>query len=740
MTDIILFSFFVLIPFLRIFDGNLLQNIHNIIAFLSIGGLFLGIIFNRLDEYADRMLKYLIPILVSTIAVHFFLETYDSAQIKITLLETGGPLVLIIWLAKRINRGSFKLASDRKYVLVPALLFLLSGLISFALTPYKLQTFEPGLLRRIVYVGSFLAIVYEFNRKEDFMRVLNWVMGSLVIIVVYGIIQAAGLDWHIWAGAFRGTFSTFGNPNFFGAWLVLVLPLVFAKAMLTRKWHWYAMIAAVLYNIYRCGAKGSWLGAAADISVFVVLATLFLIEGNPKVLKRIALGITAAVMLFASVAVTIASMQRMRSITFRLFTWGSTMKMISEPIFVSPAQAFFLGHGIETFRIVYPAYRRPEIFHLEGRHNTQTDHAHNEFMEVFFDEGVFGLTVFIWLLAGIFYVAVKRLSLVGVGKAKTDDEFYLVGLIAGLIGVLTHAFVDVNPRFVSTGYILWVMLGLLVVHSAPLKDEKGRGSAPVPVNYGPRLILVLGLMILGYRTSVQAALRFNANRYHNRAIAHSKRRAWDDALELYDRVQEYHPSFIMAYYFEGNVYNDQLSEAMQAGRRQEAEHYYSQAVDAYKRVRSMFPNYVQLHFQEGMMHLRMDNIEEAERSFRRYINIVDPVFPYSYFRLGMINLQRGDTEKARRYFEEPVRRNPDVPETFLNLASFLRRMGETDEVERVFLEGVEANPEDLDILGALGAFYEEQQRKEDAASIYRRMLELRPGDGNLERKLEELGS
>src|SRR3989339_1376136 len=201
MIDVILFSIFVVLPFFRIPNEVFLQNTHNIIAVAGIGAVIIGIVLNKLDEFLSKLIRYLIPIILSTIAVHFFLRTYDSAQIKITLLEIGGPLVLILWLIKRINLGNFKIEPSRTYVLYPALVFLISGIISFFLSNFDMVTFESGLLRRISYIGVFIVIVAEFNRKEDFMKILKWIMGSCFIVVTYGIVQYLGMDWHIWKGA-----------------------------------------------------------------------------------------------------------------------------------------------------------------------------------------------------------------------------------------------------------------------------------------------------------------------------------------------------------------------------------------------------------------------------------------------------------------------------------------------------------------------------------------------------------
>src|SRR5437879_1949268 len=66
--------------------------------------------------------------------------------------------------------------------------------------------------------------------------------------------------------------------------------------------------------------------------------------------------------------------QSFASVNFRLFTWEATWEMIrTQPL---------LGTGIGSFWVIYPAFRRPPIFHIEGKHNTETDHAEDEYIEV----------------------------------------------------------------------------------------------------------------------------------------------------------------------------------------------------------------------------------------------------------------------------------------------------------------------------------------------------------------------
>src|SRR5947207_11613033 len=84
------------------------------------------------------------------------------------------------------------------------------------------------------------------------------------------------------------------------------------------------------------------------------------------------------------------SVDRLDSIRFRICTWVSTWEMA----FTHPV----LGNGIGSFRILYPGYRRPQIFYIEGKHNTETDHAEDEYCEVLQDEGIVGFGILIWFI------------------------------------------------------------------------------------------------------------------------------------------------------------------------------------------------------------------------------------------------------------------------------------------------------------------------------------------------------
>src|SRR5438046_2586214 len=112
-----------------------------------------------------------------------------------------------------------------------------------------------------------------------------------------------------------------------------------------------------------------------------------------------------------------------------------------------------VGNGLGTFWVIYPAYRRPAIFHIEGKHNTETDHAENEHLEVWMDEGIIGMGLWIWLILNIMVGVYKSLQVLTAQPTRAgpeteltqfpDEAMYMLGFTSGMLGMLIHNFSDV---------------------------------------------------------------------------------------------------------------------------------------------------------------------------------------------------------------------------------------------------------------------------------------------------------
>ena len=180
----------------------------------------------KLIKYCDIVIELGLPILAFLITLSFYLKTYDSCQIKITLLHIGATIIVAAWIVKVIERGTLLVSREQRLFAIPALFFLLSGIVSFSISPFKFTSFEE-LTRRVLYIGIFLVALIEFGSSEKVNRMFRWILAATFIAVFYGLVQFLELDPFIWKQAFGDRiFSTFGNPNFFAAFLVLVTPLI----------------------------------------------------------------------------------------------------------------------------------------------------------------------------------------------------------------------------------------------------------------------------------------------------------------------------------------------------------------------------------------------------------------------------------------------------------------------------------------------------------------------------------
>lgn len=440
--------------------------------------------------FARKAILWWLPLLYLLIADAFYLRTYDSAQVKITLVQMGGICLLGLWLCRLIGEGRGRIFSKTDLVtLAPFLAYFAYGVFSFLHAPYKFSSLD-ALLRRIFYMTVPLIIIREFDEPavNRLTRVLIW---TTWICAGYGFLQwfdtsffppgvGKGPDPFIWRGAFGDrVFSTFGNPNFFANYLVILFPVLVCQYLKSRTTSLIPLIGLLLWNLYNTQTKASWISFTVSLTLLIGTYVYFF---NMEIFKRwwrhIAAGLAVLLMLVFSGIVYKLNRSNWTSVNFRLFTWEGTWEMImTQPL---------LGTGIGSFWVIYPAFRRPPIFHIEGKHNTETDHSENEYLEVLYDEGILGFGIFLWLIVSAFVVTYRSLGqLTGglkSGQRAPPRAYDLLGYLIALQGMLAHNFFDVSMRFVSSGVFLGLLTGLLINLARGYSLVDLHVPAPAPVD------------------------------------------------------------------------------------------------------------------------------------------------------------------------------------------------------------------------------------------------------------------
>ena len=128
-----------------------------------------------------KIIFFGIPLLYFLMAVAFYLKTYDSAQIKITILHVGGLFLIRTWLVLKVEEWDFSFLKKNFIFILPLLLFLLSAMVSFSLTYFKYAAFNE-LIKRFIYCGLALIVISEFDSDEKLLRVKNWLFQIMGVI------------------------------------------------------------------------------------------------------------------------------------------------------------------------------------------------------------------------------------------------------------------------------------------------------------------------------------------------------------------------------------------------------------------------------------------------------------------------------------------------------------------------------------------------------------------------------
>jgi len=724
---------------------------------------------NIIKKVSSKFILYGVPLFYLLVAVSFYLGTYDSAQIKITIVQIGGMALICSWLMYKFETDFFYSVKKNIVILLPIILFLFSGLISYAHSPFHLASLNE-FLRRFIYCFLAIIIIDCFKDKKSLSRLINTLIFTTYVVCIYAIVQfidtrffpappAKGLDPFIWRWAFNERiFSTFGNPNFFGDFLVVMSPIVLALFFKKKSFNLLLLWILITFSTIFSYSKGAWIGFGVGLISFAFLFIGYILK-TTKRKKIILISIMTLFTLSVVIGGTVFQLKkRPDSSSFRLFTWLSCWEMINtHPI---------IGTGIGTFYLTYPSYRRPQIFFIEGMHNTESDHPENEYLEVFYDEGMIGISIFLLLLITVFIVGIKNMAYFRDKKIQENTlAYWQLGFISALIAQLAHDCVCVSLRFVSSGVMLWMVLGCIVaiaLSTLKKEDDEQKIYLNIPIIL-KRFFQIILLIMTIYLIYIFYGF-FEADAIHLQAIQHSKANNYTKAIELYSQVIKKNPSFIMAKYFRANNYNDRW-------QNDDPE----KALEEYKNIWKLAPNYVQTKFLVGMLYtklvaffnnqiiqyekekneeLKKQAILNRDNCFRNAIyyysqyKMIDPIYSQTYYQLANLYAQSGHLDLAEKEYLDHInyplklqekphnfyvedwknRRTNEYAQTCIYLGSLEFMMNKNDNAEKSFIESLKYVPNNAEGLKNLTAVYIKKNDKEKYKEVVRILKQLYPQD------------
>lgn len=351
-------------------------------------------------------------------------------------------------------------------LLVVSLFFARNIPLALSGRPYRME----GLSTILLY---FLVFITARSVACSDERLYKRTVITACIVAAYGIFQYYGIDPFprdfIRIGWDR-PFSTMGNPNFLGSYLVLILPL--ASHFYIRQSNKKHLLAfgLLFWCLLATNTRSAWIGFI--VSMLVYYTFIFLrAQGFTKLeKKRSIMVLLVCVLLLVSFNMQSENQfsNRFSSIfsdavevvndsegsgsggAGRIFIWKKVIQLIEmKPLF---------GHGIENLQIPFRELCEKEN-DAAYAYLFETDRAHNEYLHIAVSSGILSLIAYLLFLANV----LKR------GRLKIQHTPMALPIFVAIIGYLAQAFFNISV--VSVAYVFWAFLGLLAGREQDVKTH-----------------------------------------------------------------------------------------------------------------------------------------------------------------------------------------------------------------------------------------------------------------------------
>jgi len=222
---------------------------------------------------------FFIPIIFDySLTSYNFFDLYKAVIFRVILV-----LILLIFIAKIFINGRFNYRGSAKIFLL-AVLMLTSFFVSSWFSLHPAQSFWGSFLRQqgfynfFNYILFFILLVLNVENFTKLRRVIITVAASGAIAAAYGLAQHLDLDPFYWSENALATgriFSSLGQPNFFGHWLIMVLPfslyaLIFMAKRPFLKFFVGLIIAMQLACLIFTYSRAAWLGFLGSITFLII--------------------------------------------------------------------------------------------------------------------------------------------------------------------------------------------------------------------------------------------------------------------------------------------------------------------------------------------------------------------------------------------------------------------------------------------------------------------------------------
>lgn len=347
----------------------------------------------------------------------------------------AGILVVVFGVA--LFRHHFELDLTAVMLLLFVAVTLFSGYTSLA------PAFSiPIAVLTTVLMSSYLLVRTCFQGRKQIDFVLGAFVASAAVTALVGVYQIfigyVNMTWtdqDLFAALQLRVYSTFANPNVYGTYLLLAIPvaaaLVFYAKRPILKLCALGATGLLLIILLLTYSRGCYLALAFAVLVFVLLIDRRMIVLFVAGLVAMPFVLPASVMNRFLSIVNFAD----TSTVYRLAIYQGSLRILGDFWMAG------IGQGEHAFNAVYPFYALSAA--------TAAWHSHNLFMQVFLETGIVGFVLFMGMLAAFFRTQFSFMRKVTDLRHKIISAAMTAAVVGFLFqGIFDHAFYNYRVMLV----------------------------------------------------------------------------------------------------------------------------------------------------------------------------------------------------------------------------------------------------------------------------------------------------
>ena len=680
------------------------------------------------------VLAFLAWIVITTVAsVHVptaVFGKYRRFEGLISFITYASVLFTALQLADRASR----IRSLARSLAIGGFVVSLYGVVQVIGTvPLGLaRVLQPAFV--LVALAAPIALVFYALMKlhDDRPAQIAAYVGA-AILAVGGVFMAAGLSDNIEFAVQAGStvasidpirwgtlpfetnraFSTFGNPDLLGGYLIFPWAVTIGLALSEEHRVWRVLYwVFTLFNAFvgvTSYVRGAWIGATVSL-ILLAVAFLRLRKGTGARLERIdqvfigggALTV-AAVAIGSSLRPDAVRNVLTRVISIFQFDQGSALTrfQIWEAALAAIAERPILGWGADTFRLLFPIFKPAEYVAAAG-YLSVADNVHNYPLQLTSGIGIPGTLLMYGLIVAVLVSSARIVFARGAGMSR----MLMAALWAAVVGYIVHLMFGLSVT--GSTLFLWLSMGLLLSLTAKERTVEAPGYGLIVA------AVVVALVAIGLVADVRFVMADNV---------YLKGRLVEQGLDRIDAIEraiELNPYNDMYRLERGVAWQDLFRSTAQAyansvesgtpdeQARAASELSLESAIAGYENTIEFVPleydTYVFFTslYNEAGAYIDPSYYTKAIEIGLRGVE-VEPYGPAVRVQLASAALAINDIELAIEHLEMATGLDPNFMQAFTTLGDAYRMAGRTDEARTAYEYVLSRNPGDAMASAGLAA-------------------------------------